>query len=98
MPQSSDSLARILLVDDEPEIINVLSDLLSEHYDCSSAGSAEEALALLSEESFHLVISDITMTGMTGLQMVPHVLKVAPQTVVVLVSGAQTIESAVEAL
>ena len=98
MPQSSDRLARILLVDDEPEIINVLSDLLSEQYDCSSAGSAEEALALLSEESFHLVISDITMKGMSGLQMVPHVLKVAPQTVVVLVSGAQTIESAVEAL
>ncbi len=98
MPQASDSSARILVVDDEPEIINVLSDLLSEHYHCSSAGSAEEALALLSEESFHLVISDITMTGMSGLQMAPHVLKVAPQTVVVLISGAQTIESAVEAL
>jgi response regulator RpfG family c-di-GMP phosphodiesterase len=71
---------------------------LSEHYDCSSAGSAEEALTLLSEESFHLVISDITMKGMSGLQMVPHVRKVAPQTVVILVSGVQTIESAVEAL
>jgi response regulator RpfG family c-di-GMP phosphodiesterase len=98
MLEASNSSARILVVDDEPEIINVLSDLLSEHYECSSAGSAEEALALLREESFNLVISDITMTGMSGLQMVPHVLKVTPQTVVVLVSGAQTIESAVEAL
>lgn len=98
MLQASNGLARILVVDDEPEIINVFSDLLSEQYDCSSAGSAEEALALLGKQSFNLVISDITMTGMSGLQMVPHVLKVAPQTVVVLVSGAQTIESAVEAL
>lgn len=98
MLEASNSSARILVVDDEPEILNVFSDLLSEHYECSTASSAEDALALLREQSFNLVISDITMTGMSGLQMVPHVLKVAPQTVVVLVSGAQTVESAVEAL
>jgi response regulator RpfG family c-di-GMP phosphodiesterase len=98
MPEASNTRPAILLVDDEPEIINVLRDLLSEHYECSSADSAEEALALLLQQSFHLVISDITMKGMSGLEMVPHVLEVSPQTVVVLVSGAQTIESAIEAL
>jgi response regulator RpfG family c-di-GMP phosphodiesterase len=98
MPEASNARPTVLVVDDEPEIINVLCDLLSEHYECSSAGSAEEALALLLKQSFHLVISDITMKGMSGLEMVPHVLEVSPQTVVVLVSGAQTIESAIEAL
>jgi response regulator RpfG family c-di-GMP phosphodiesterase len=98
MLEASNTRPAILLVDDEPEIINVLRDLLSENYECSSAGSAEEALALLLNQSFHLVISDITMKGMSGLEMVPHVLEVSPQTVVVLVSGAQTIESAIEAL
>ncbi|HVG32021.1 MAG TPA: HD domain-containing phosphohydrolase [Pyrinomonadaceae bacterium] len=98
MLEASNTRPAILLVDDEPEIINVLRDLLSENYECSSAGSAEEALALLLNQSFHLVISDITMMGMSGLEMVPHVLEVSPQTVVVLVSGAQTIESAIEAL
>lgn len=98
MPEASNAQPAILLVDDEPEIINVLRDLLSEHYECSSADSAEEALALLLQKSFHLVISDITMKGMSGLEMVPHVMEVSPQTVVVLVSGAQTIESAIEAL
>jgi cyclic di-GMP phosphodiesterase len=98
MPQASNPRPSILVVDDEPEIINVLCDLLGAHYECSSAGSAEEALALLLNQSFHLVISDITMMGMSGLEMVPHVLNVSPQTVVVLVSGAQTIESAIEAL
>jgi response regulator RpfG family c-di-GMP phosphodiesterase len=98
MPEASNTQPAILLVDDEPEIINVLRDLLSEQYECSSADSAEEALALLLQKSFHLVISDITMKGMSGLEMVPHVLAVSPQTVVVLVSGAQTIESAIEAL
>jgi response regulator RpfG family c-di-GMP phosphodiesterase len=98
MPQASGPVARILVVDDEPEINNVLCDLLSEQYECAPANSAEEALALLREQSFDLVISDITMTGMSGLEMVPHVLAVAPQTVVVLISGAQSIESAIEAL
>jgi len=98
MLEASNTRPAVLVVDDEPEIINVLCDLLSEHYECSSAGSAEEALALLLKQSFHLVISDITMKGMSGLEMVPHVLEVSPQTVVVLVSGAQTIESAIEAL
>jgi response regulator RpfG family c-di-GMP phosphodiesterase len=98
MPLASDPVASILVVDDEPEINNVLCDLLSEHYECAPANSAEEALALLRQQSFDLVISDITMTGMSGLEMVPHVLAVAPQTVVVLISGAQSIESAIEAL
>jgi response regulator RpfG family c-di-GMP phosphodiesterase len=98
MPRRDDKVASILVVDDEPEINNVLCDLLNGQYRCESAGSAEEALALLHEQSFNLVISDITMSGMSGLEMVPHVQAVSPQTVVVLVSGAQTIESAIEAI
>src|ERR1041384_8690955 len=52
---------RILIVDDEAEITEILADLLSEDYDCSRAGSAEDALARLRAEEFQLVISDITM-------------------------------------
>jgi response regulator RpfG family c-di-GMP phosphodiesterase len=98
MPFANEAVAGILVVDDEPEINNVLCDLLSPQYRCATAGSAEEALALLHQQSFNLVISDITMAGMSGIEMVPHVQAVSPQTVVVLVSGAQTIESAIEAL
>jgi response regulator RpfG family c-di-GMP phosphodiesterase len=98
MPGVNNPVASILVVDDEPEINNVLCDLLNGQYECASAGSAEEALELLRQQSFDLIISDITMSGMSGLEMVPHVLDVAPQTVVVLISGAQTIESAIEAL
>ncbi|HET9788951.1 MAG TPA: response regulator, partial [Pyrinomonadaceae bacterium] len=60
---------RILIVDDEAEITEILADLLSADYDCSRAGSAEEALTRLREDEFHLVISDITMPGMSGLEM-----------------------------
>lgn len=89
---------RILIVDDEVEITEILADLLSEEYDCVRAGSAEEALARLQESEFQLVISDITMPGMSGLDMIPHVKEFSPDTVVVMISGMQTVESAIGAL
>jgi response regulator RpfG family c-di-GMP phosphodiesterase len=89
---------RILIVDDEAEITEILADLLSADYDCSRAGSAEEALTRLRDEEFQLVISDITMPGMSGLDMIPHVKEDSPDTVVVMISGMQTVESAIGAL
>jgi putative nucleotidyltransferase with HDIG domain len=89
---------RILIVDDEIEITEILADLLSQNYECIKAGSAEDALALLREGELQLVISDITMPGMSGLDMIPHVKDFSPQTVVVMISGMQTVESAIGAL
>jgi putative nucleotidyltransferase with HDIG domain len=89
---------RILIVDDEIEITEILADLLSEDYECSRAGSAEEALTRLQEGGFQLVISDITMPGMSGLDMIPHIKELSPDTVVVMISGMQTVESAIGAL
>jgi putative nucleotidyltransferase with HDIG domain len=89
---------RILIVDDEVEITEILADLLSEDYECIRAGSAEEALSRLQESVFQLVISDITMPGMSGLDMIPHVKEFSPDTVVVMISGMQTVESAIGAL
>ena len=90
--------SRILIVDDEPEITAILSDLFSGEYDCTAAGAAEEALRQLAIMDYELVISDITMPGMSGLDMIPHVKKNSPNTVVVMISGMQTVESAIDAL
>lgn len=90
--------SRILIVDDEREITAILADVFSDDYDCTTAGSAEEALALLPLTSYQLVISDITMPGMSGLDMIPLVKSSSPNTVVVMISGMQTVESAIEAL
>jgi len=89
---------RILIVDDEREITEILADLLSEDHECLKAGSAEQALDCLRAGEFELVISDITMPGMSGLDMIPHVKKLSPDTVVVMISGMQTVESAIGAL
>jgi diguanylate cyclase (GGDEF)-like protein len=89
---------RILIADDESQIREVLCDLLRPNYECRAVSSAEQALALLRAERFDLILSDITMGGLSGLEMVPHVLGIAPETVVIMISGGQNIESAVEAL
>src|SRR6184192_3030564 len=89
---------RLLIVDDEPEVRGVLNDLLSNSYECTEASSAELALDGLRSRDYHLVISDITMSGMSGLEMIPHVKAISPDTVIVMISGMQTIESAINAL
>lgn len=90
--------SRILIVDDEPEITAILSDLFAGQYECTTAGSAEEALERLTRKDYELVVSDITMPGMSGLDMIPHVKSMRPNTVVVMISGMQTVESAIGAL
>ena len=90
--------ACVLIADDEPDIREVLFDLLSDDYECRTVASAEDALACLRAMQFDVVLSDINMEGMNGLEMIPHVLALAPDTTVVMVSGAQTVESAIEAL
>src|SRR5499433_3450522 len=92
------SKPRLLIVDDEAEVRGVLCDLLSAAYECGEAASAEEAITELREKDYQLVISDITMSGMSGLEMLPHVKVVSPETVIIMISGVQTIESAIHAL
>ncbi len=93
-----DVRSRILIVDDEPEITSILHDLFTPMHECTTAGSAEEALERLQANTYELVVSDITMPGMTGLELIPRVKSMSPNSVVVMVSGMQTVESAVDAL
>ena len=88
----------ILIIDDELQIRDLLRDLLSPTHDCTTVGSAESALAILNSINFNLVISDINMGGISGLDLVPLVLERTPDTVVVMISGQQTIDSAIEAM
>ncbi len=98
MNNTNKGAARILIIDDEPVIRNLLSEILCEKYDCTAVCSAEEALEILRRENFQLVLSDINMSGMSGIQMVPQVRAAAPQTVVVMLSGEKTIDTAIEAM
>ena len=88
----------ILIIDDDEQIRGLLSDLLSPNHDCTTVGSAEVALKILKSINFNLVISDINMGGISGLDLVPLVLERTPDTVVVMISGLQTVDSAIEAM
>ncbi|HEX8119067.1 MAG TPA: HD domain-containing phosphohydrolase [Pyrinomonadaceae bacterium] len=98
MSKTLGTRARILVADDEPEIRHVLSDLLSPLYGCEAVGSAEEAVERLGTGVYDLVISDIMMGGMSGLELIPRVRELSPDTVVIMISGVQTVESAINAL
>ncbi|MFL6257860.1 MAG: HD domain-containing phosphohydrolase [Pyrinomonadaceae bacterium] len=90
--------ARLLVADDDVAVRSVLTDLLSAEYECEAVGSAEEALGPLASGEFQLVVSDLAMPGMSGLELIPRVRALSPDTLVIVVSGSQEIESAVEAL
>jgi diguanylate cyclase (GGDEF)-like protein len=96
-PDTSDK-PKILIIDDDEQVRRVLLDLSSEVYNCREASSAEAALTVLAQESFDLVISDINMGGMSGLELVPHVHSLSPDSVVLMISGQSNIETAIEAM
>jgi cyclic di-GMP phosphodiesterase len=95
---SSQRTSRILIIDDEPHVLSVLYSLLSEQYECKTATSATEALEYLREESYDLVLSDIMMPGMSGLELLEEITHLRRDVVVVLISGNLNIQSAIEAM
>lgn len=91
--------ARILVVDDELFIRFLLSEeLTQEGYEVSTAASGEEALAMLQKATFDLMLLDLKMPGMDGLEVMRAARTIAPEMVVIILTAHATIDSAVEAL
>ena len=80
-------MADILIVDDDDVIRDTLKELLSEHYVCQTAGTVDEAFARLAEKPYDLVLTDISMPGISGLELLGRVLQLYPKTPVIVVSG-----------
>lgn len=98
MASTTERKSNILIVDDESFVRNLLNQILSETHTCTTAGSAEEALSLIKSESFDLIVSDINLGGMSGIELIPQVAELAPDTVIMVISGNQTIDSAIQAI
>ncbi|HET9529901.1 MAG TPA: response regulator, partial [Blastocatellia bacterium] len=98
LPLSLNQTARILIIDDEPNVLSVLYSLLSEEYQCRTASSAAEALEYLKEERYDLILSDIMMPGMSGLELLEEINRTNKDVVVILISGNLNIQSAIEAM
>ena len=90
---------RILLVDDQPYMLDGLQLILSrEGAEVGTAASGEEAMELLRAGSYDMVLSDIKMPGMSGIQLLEEAKRLDRDLIVIMVTGYWTIESAVEAM
>lgn len=90
---------RILLVDDSPETLEVLERNLADHgFAISKALNASDAMEHLRESPADLVITDVRMPGMSGLDLLRHLRENHPDMEVMLITGYATIEGAVEAV
>jgi DNA-binding NtrC family response regulator len=80
-------MAFLLVVDDDETVRENLCDLFAGEHFCQAAESAEKAIALLSAERFDLVMTDISMPGMSGIELLGHVRGSQPDTPVIIISG-----------
>ncbi|MBW2107706.1 MAG: response regulator [Deltaproteobacteria bacterium] len=89
----------ILIVDDEPRMCDSLEVLLSsEGYETQTAGSGAEALACLAHHDVDLVLLDIVMPDMNGLEIMDHITEHRLDSLVIVITGHASIDSAVESL
>src|SRR3989338_4023822 len=90
---------KILVVDDEPEILETISEFLTaEGFRVTTAASGEEALAFFAADAFPLMITDMKMPGLSGLDLLRQVKAKYTDTEVIILTGYGTLENAIEAL
>lgn len=90
---------KILIVDDEIQYQEVFKMILEENgYSVQTVSSGKEALKRLQCEGFNLVLTDLRMEGMDGVELLERIKKQYPETEVIIVTGFGTIENAVDAM
>ncbi len=90
---------RILLIDDEPGIRKMMSlDLSADGYEVSTAEDGPAGLELFQREKPHLVLTDIKMPGLDGLEVLKRIKSQAPETEVIVITGHGDMETAIRAL
>ena len=93
------STGRILVVDDEDIVRTSCSRTLSpEGYDVRLAKNGAEGLKMANEERFDLVLTDLKMPDMDGIEVLRIIKEQWPETAVIIVTGYQTVDTAVKAI
>ena len=95
----NNSPARILVIDDEAGIRESLEVLLTlEDYAPSMAADGEEGLQLLDRENFDLVLLDLALPGLSGLELLPQIKERQPELPVIMITAYGTVDNVVEAI
>jgi len=91
--------ALIHIIDDEPIIHEVLGDLLaSEEYEVEKSFNGEEALEKHSSRSFDLVLLDLLMPGIEGMEVLKNLKKIDPRATIIIITAYASVESAISAM
>jgi len=93
-------MAKILIVDDEPDMLKLLSMILREKtsYETTTTNNPLEAIELMKQGGFDLVISDLKMPGLDGLEIIDAVRKIDEDIPVIIITAFASLESASEAI
>ena len=90
---------RVLLVDDEEEFVSALSERLElRGIEVESALNGEDALAIMVEKTFEVVILDVMMPGMGGLEVLKQIKSTHPNTQVILLTGHGATKEGIEGM
>jgi len=89
---------RILVVDDEVPIRNLFAQCLNQSYSCETAANAQQALDWLDREPFALVISDVQMPGIGGIELLRKITERYRDTAVIIISGVDRTQRVIDAI
>jgi len=90
---------RVLLVDDEEKFLDVFSQRLGTRgIDASTATSGEEALVKIKNKNFDVIVLDVMMPGMGGIETLKRIRQENPEVQIIMLTGKSTIEKAVTAM
>lgn len=97
--RSKASLGRLLIVDDEVELMTTLCEILTaENYEVAGFTTGQEGLNALESGSFDILLSDLMMPEMDGIQLLRRALEIDSQLVGIIMTGQGTVQTAVEAM
>ena len=90
---------KVLIVDDEPDVLDLCKRILeSQGYDVTSTSNGYDAIEFAHNNSFDLLLTDIKMPGMTGLDIAQALKESDPNIICVTMTGYATMDSAIKAL
>jgi two-component system response regulator HydG len=96
---ANNEAARVLVVDDEGAIRYSVSKTLQRiGYQVDEAASGEEALEALGKQEYDVVLTDIRMPGLTGVELLKRIKEISPDAIVILMTGYASLGTAVESL
>lgn len=93
-----DGKYKILMVDDDEMLLSSFSRTLGRHFRLTTVASAEEALKLVGNTEYAVVVSDIMMPGMSGLEFLAKLKELSPDTVRIVLTGVASASNAIEAI